>query len=313
MCFFFFPPLFKSRHLEAFRYWSLQLFSLYLLCSGRPYGGRLVYYLSISSAGPVGLCLATTAAGRAEFNWKRVGFGRESGAIVFHSLEERPHRFVSGVPRWKAFEERRRAMLRPDSLKDTSIGITAFIDYCRIHFFLPRGVRTKWLPTIIFPSRRLKTDASVIWKIDSKHQLLVPYARHGVFISDWHLPDSGRAKRRGKREVVRYWRFLKINRRSRGCFTAAATHAVGFGFASFWEVMSKNDKTVLQVEECIDNVQPLKICDEWRVLGTKKGPEASVSQLVVRKPWSCFDWVTASWAVFPAHFFLRDFKKYMYW
>lgn len=33
----------------------------------------------------------------------------------------------------------------------------------------------------------------------------------------------------------------------------------------------ENSKTVLQVEEWIDNVQPLKMSDEWRVLGTKKG------------------------------------------
>lgn len=225
MCFFLFPPLFKSRHLEAFRYWSLQLFSLYLLCSGRPYGGRLVYYLSISSAGPVGLCLATTAAGRAEFNWNRVGFWRESEAIVFRSLEKRPHPFVSGVPRWKVFKERHRATLRPDSLKDKSIGITAFIDYCRIHFFCLGGA-DKVTSRHYFSITVAKIDASVIWKINSKHQFLVPYARDGVFISDWHLPDSGRAKRRGKREVVRYWRFLKINRRSQGCFTAVATHAL---------------------------------------------------------------------------------------
>lgn len=82
---FFLPRVFKFRHPEAFRYRSLQLLSLYSLCSRRPYGGRLVYYLSISSAGVVGLCLATTAAGHAEFNWNHVGLGgkREERLCLF--------------------------------------------------------------------------------------------------------------------------------------------------------------------------------------------------------------------------------------
>lgn len=86
MCVFLFPTVFKFRHLEAFRYRSLQLLSLYSLCSRRPYGGRLVYYLSISSAYVVALCLATREAGHAEFNWNHVGFGgkREKWLCSFY-------------------------------------------------------------------------------------------------------------------------------------------------------------------------------------------------------------------------------------
>lgn len=214
----FFPTVFKFGHLEAFRYRSLQLLSLYSLCSRRPYGGRLVYYLSISSAGVVGLCLATTAAGHAEFNWNHVGLAGEVEAIV--CVLWRSDRITSSQvsPVGGSLETAsQRTTLQPDSLKDESNGVTAFIDYCRIHFFCHffQWIDAKGVNNVTshhyFSITVAKIDASLIWKINSKHQLLVPYGRNSVFISDWHLPDSGRANDVAKRKLEVTEGFWKIN------------------------------------------------------------------------------------------------------
>lgn len=135
MCVFFFTPLLNPGISRPFDIDPFSSSSLYLLCSRRPYGGRLVYYLSISSAGPVGLCLPTTAAGRAEFNWNRVGFGGKARQLCFVLWRSDPIAMSQVSPVWKVLKESHRLAPRPDPLQDESIGITAFIDYCRIHFF----------------------------------------------------------------------------------------------------------------------------------------------------------------------------------